>query len=127
MRIFKNTWFIRFARKEGIDDTALCEAIDRAERGLIDADLGGGLIKQRLARKGEGKSGGYRIIIAYRSGGTVFFLFGFAKSERENLRPNELPGFKKLAALLLPLDARELRVQVEAGELIEVFCDDQDL
>ena len=127
MRIFKNRWFIRFARKEGISNAALCDAVGRAERGLVDADLGGGLIKQRVARQGEGRSGGYRTIIAFMSGQTAFFLFGFAKSDRENLEPAELSGFKKLAALLLPLEAPELNGQVKIGELIEVFCYDQDL
>ena len=81
VRIFKNKWFIRFAHKENIDDTALCEAIGRAEMGLIDADLGGGLIKQRVARPGEGRSGGYRTIVAFRKGDKSFFIYGFAKNE----------------------------------------------
>ena len=53
VRVFKNRWFEKFARKQEIDDGALREAIDRAEAGLVDADLGGGIIKQRVARKGE--------------------------------------------------------------------------
>ena len=67
MRIFKTKWFARFARHEQIMDAGLREAIERVERGLIDADLGGGLIKQRVARRGQGRSGGYRTIIAYRA------------------------------------------------------------
>lgn len=63
MRVFKNAWFDRFARKQGITDEALLEAITRVKRGLIDADLGGGVIKQRVARAGQGKSGGFRTII----------------------------------------------------------------
>jgi hypothetical protein len=69
LRIFKIRWFDRFARKEGIDDRDLCQAVARAEQGAVDADLGGGLIKQRVARKGAGKRGGYRTIFAYRAGG----------------------------------------------------------
>ena len=68
MRAFKTKWFTRFVRGEGIADDSLREALERAERGLIDADLGGGLIKLRVARRGQGKSGGYRVIVAYRSG-----------------------------------------------------------
>ena len=63
MRVFKNAWFVRFARKERISDAALCDAVARAEKGLIDADLGGGLLKQRVARSGGGKSGGYRALL----------------------------------------------------------------
>ena len=57
MKLFKNAWFERFARKQKLDDAVLREAIQRAEQGLIDADLGGGVIKQRVARPGQGKSG----------------------------------------------------------------------
>ena len=78
MRIYKNAWFAKFARKERIGNAALCDAVDRAERGLIDADLGGGLIKQRVARAGEGKSGGYRTLIFFRQAERAIFAFGFA-------------------------------------------------
>jgi len=68
MQVFKTRWFGRFARQERIADAGLREAIERAKRGLVDADLGGGLIKQRVARQGRGRSGGYRALIAYRLG-----------------------------------------------------------
>jgi hypothetical protein len=122
MRIFLNKWFVRFARKEDIDDAALCDAIVRAEKGLIDADLGGGLIKQRIARRGEGRSGGYRSIVVYRSGTTAFFIFGFAKSRRKNLVDAELEGFKRLSALMLRLDDAAIAEQMQFGELKEIFC-----
>ena len=121
MRVYKNSWFVRFARKEKIDDDILRDAIDRAQRGLIDADLGGGLIKQRIARVGEGKSGGYRSIIIYKYGSKAFFVFGFAKSMRENLTGPELLAYKQLAAILLPLTDTELDRQIEDEFLVEVF------
>lgn len=82
MRIFKTKWFARFARKERVGDARLREAIDRAEKGGIDAALGGNLIKQRVARDGGGKSGGFRTIIAFRAKERSIFLYGFAKNER---------------------------------------------
>ena len=85
MRIFKSRWFHRFARTEGIADAALREAVVRAENGQIDAGLGGGVIKQRIARPGQGKSKGYRTIILYRRGAKAFFEYGFSKSERANI------------------------------------------
>lgn len=85
MRIFKTKWIARFVRRERIDDEGLKEAIARAERGIIDADLGGGLIKQRVARPGQGRSGGFRMIVAYRTEDLAFFLYGFAKNERDNI------------------------------------------
>ena len=97
IRIFKNKWFVRFARRESIEDTDLCEAIKNVEKGLIDADLGGGVLKQRTARANEGKSGGYRSIILFRSGNSAFFVYGFAKSKRDNITKDELTGFRALA------------------------------
>jgi len=66
VRVFKGVWFAKFARKQRISNAALCEAVARAEAGLIDADLGGGVIKQRVARPGAGRSGGYRTVIFFR-------------------------------------------------------------
>ena len=93
MRLFVTKWFTRFARDERIADGALFDAIERAERGLIDADLGRGLIKQRVARPGQGRSGGFRVLIAYRRGRRAVFLYGFAKSERDNIRPDQLAAW----------------------------------
>ena len=90
MKVFKTKEFVRFARREKIADARLCEAVDRAVRGLIDADLGGGLIKQRIARPGQGRSGGYRALMAFRSGRRAVFVYGFAKSERDDIGPDEL-------------------------------------
>ncbi len=89
MRLFKNKPFARFARKARLPDAVLCAAIADATRGLIDADLGGGVVKQRIARQGGGKSGGFRTIILFRLGEKAFFVHGFAKSEQDNIRDDE--------------------------------------
>src|SRR5580700_9998016 len=101
MRVLKSRWFAKFARKQRISDAKLCEAVADAERGLIDADYGGGVIKQRIARPNEGKSGGYRSIILFRRGERSFFVYGFAKSERPNIDESEERDFKELAGILL--------------------------
>lgn len=90
MRIFVVKGFARFQRRERLGNEALCEAVDRAERGLIDADLGAGLIKQRVGRPGQGRRGGFRTLLAYRPASRVVFLLGFAKSERDNIDADEL-------------------------------------
>ena len=90
MRIFKTKGLVRFARRERIADARLIQAIERAERGIIDADLGVGLIKQRIARPGQGRSGGYRVIVAYRVRGRAVFLYGFAKNDLDNIGPDQL-------------------------------------
>jgi hypothetical protein len=104
MRIFKNKPFTRFARKAGLDDPTLCEAIANAERGLIDADLGGGVIKQRIARPGKGKSGGFCAMIIYKRATRAVFVYGFAKNERANITQDELATLKEFASQILACD-----------------------
>lgn len=121
MRIFKNAWFCRFARKERIDDATLKDAVDRAEKGSIDADLGGDVIKQRIARPGKGKSGGYRCIILFHKEEKAFFVYGFSKSVRENIRPDETDGFKKLARWYLALSEEQIEAMLKHEDLTEVL------
>jgi len=120
MQTFKTKGFARFARREEISDSILREAIRRAERGLIDTDLGGGLIKQRVARPGQGRSGGHRVIVAYRAKGRAIFLFGFAKNERENISPDELVFLRDLAENWLAAGAARIQQEIEAGNLKEI-------
>ena len=119
MRIFKSGWFHRFARTEGITDAALREAVLRADSGQIDADLGGGVIKQRIARPGRGKSKGYRTIILYRRGAKAFFVYGFSKSERGNINVNDEREFKEAAKIVLSLTENELAVRLKRGDFVE--------
>ena len=106
MRVFTTKVFARFARKERVDDSRLCEAIARAERGSIDAELGGNLIKQRVSRPGGGRSGAYRTVIAYRASQRSVFLYGFAKSERDNIGDREIGRPEKLARHYLGVQRR---------------------
>lgn len=123
MRIFKNAWFERFARKQKLDDAALRDAIQRAEQGLIDADLGGGIIKQRVARPGQGKSGGYRTIILYRQAHRAFFVYGFAKSQQSNISDDEKAAFKQAAQHILDLSEEHLVEMIRRGQFSEVEDD----
>jgi hypothetical protein len=126
MRIFKTRWFARFARQEKIADDGLREAIERAERGLIDADLGGGLIKQRVARQGQGRSGGYRAIVAYRAASKAFFLLGFAKSDQDNIAEDELIALRKFGRRLIAADVETLNGMLEDGSLKEDADDKEE-
>ena len=125
MQTFKTKAFARFADREGLEDAVLCEAVRRAREGLIDADLGGGGIKQRIARKGGGRSGGFRTIVLFRRGALAFFVYGFAKSDRDNLRRDEVATYRLLADEYLSLDNAGLKAAQATGEIIEVTCDDQ--
>ena len=108
MQTFKTKAFARFADHVGLKDAALCEAVRRAGKGLIDGDLGGGVIKQRIARKGRGRSGGFRAIMLVRRGELAFFVYGFAKSSQANLRRNEPEAFRMLADEMLNLTGTNL-------------------
>lgn len=123
--IYANRWFAKFAAKEKIGDATLADAVHRAESGLIDADLGSGLIKQRIARQGGGKSGGYRSILIFRSGERAIFVFAFVKSDKANLSAAELKVYRKAAGIMLELRDDQIEIEVEAGRLVEVKDDAQ--
>ena len=120
MRIFKYRNFAKFADKQHIDDADLLDAVSRAERGLIDADLGGGVIKQRIARKGQGKSGGFRSVVLFRQGERAFFVYAFAKSDRDNIDQSELSTYKTAAAVYLNYTDDELALFLKQGTLMEI-------
>ena len=126
MRVFKTKWFARFARRERISDRSLAEAVRRTERGLVDADLGGGVIKQRLARPGQGRSGGYRVLIAYRRDVKAVFLYGFAKSERDNVDDDELLTARDIAKGWLEADANGIARAIAEGLIQEVDYDGKE-
>jgi len=120
LRIFKTKVFARFANKERISDAALCDAVDRAESGLIAADLGGCIIKQRIGKKGQGKSSGYRVLIAVRVKKRYVFLFGFAKNEKDNISDDELDVLKKYGSTWLNADEIVIESALKMDKLIEV-------
>ena len=127
MKIYMNAWFAKFANKERIGDAALCDAVDRAERGLIDADLGGGVIKQRVAREGAGKSGGFRTLIFFRRAERAIFALGFAKNDRANIDAADLSALKVAARQALESTDAEIKAVAATGRLIEVKRGDKDL
>jgi len=119
VRVFKNTWFTRFAKKEGITDTELHEAVNRLEAGQPDADLGGNVYKVRVARSGEGKSGGYRVIVFFKSEERTFFVYGFAKSDIGNINEKQLRNLKLAAKTIFKYSDKELDERVKNGLFIE--------
>jgi hypothetical protein len=125
VRTFKTKAFTRFADKAGISDAALCRAVRDAERGMVAADLGGGVIKQRIACPGLGKSGGFRILIVFRVGTRAIFVHGFAKNQRDNVERDELVAIKKLATELLAYDDKTLARVIASGLLVRVKCNEE--
>ena len=125
MRIFKNTWFTRFADKENITDDELREMVNQLEAGQArqqvgGADLGGGVYKIRVARHGEGKSGGYRVIVFFRSEERTFYEYAFAKSDRANISRKLLKAYKEAAKKYLSMPPDQLRERIEQGKFIEL-------
>jgi hypothetical protein len=120
VRLFKNTWFNRFAKKEGITDDELHEAVNQLEAGQADADLGGGVYKIRVARPGEGKSGGYRVIVFFKSEERTFYVYGYAKSDRANIDRGELHIFRENAKDQLAMTDEQIEAWLRNRTLIEI-------
>jgi hypothetical protein len=120
MRVFKNKWFARFARREAISDESLHKAVKQLEAGSYDADLGAGVFKQRVARPGEGPSGGYRVILCFKLEERVFFVYGFAKSSRDNIAQDETKEFRKLAKILFAMSNEQLELMLQNGDFDEL-------
>lgn len=123
MTVVKTRWFARWARRERLTDAALRSAVDEMSRGLVDADLGGGLVKKRIARAGGGKRGGFRTLLATNLRDRWVFLYGFAKSERESIDDKQLHDLQRLARTYLSISEADVRRLVEAGVLQEVSND----
>ena len=120
MRVLKTRTFARWARKEGAEDRQLMRAVEEMQRGLVDADLGGGLFKKRVARPGAGKSGGYKTLLASNRRDRWVFLYGFSKNERENIDEEEKRDLRRASGVLLGMTDAELTRMAVTGELQEV-------
>ncbi len=120
MQVFKNKSFDRWAKKEGLGDDVLRQAVIEMARGLVDAELGGQIYKKRIAVPGRGKRGGIRTLLVYRAGSRAFFVYGFAKNQRANVSADELKALKLLAKELLGMTKAELTQAIEHGALVEI-------
>jgi hypothetical protein len=120
-RILKTKSFNRWALRSDLSDTALLTARQEIEQGLIDGDLGGGVLKKRVGVRGRGKSGGARVVLATNRGDRWFFMFGFLKSERANIGSRELEALRELARDLLDLNERQIDAQTKCGALEEII------
>lgn len=124
MQAYKTKVFAKWAVSEGLDDEGLASAVVEMDQGLIDAGLGGQVVKKRVALPGRGKRGGSRTLVAFKEGEKAFFIYGFAKNERANVSEKELKALKLLAKELLSYSAATLAQATAAGELIEIEVKD---
>ena len=120
MQAFKTRPFAKWASAEGLGDDVLAFAVAEMARGLIDARLGGQVVKKRVAFAGRGKRGSARTLVAFKQDEKAFFIYGFAKSERSNVSDRELQALKLLAKELLNYPAPALADAIRGGELIEI-------
>ncbi len=120
MQAFKTKGFAKWASGEGLGDDALVSAVAEMEQGLIDARLGGQVVKKRVALPGRGKRGSTRTLVAFKQGDKAFFIYGFAKNERANVSDKELRALKLLAKELLSYQVPALAKAMQAGALIEI-------
>jgi len=123
MMTYKTRWFARWARNGGLSDKVLYAAVHEMSAGLYEANFGGGLVKKRIARPGQGKRGGFRTIVATNFKNRWFFVYGFAKSECDNIEKDEEVALKELASRLLAMPPQALAKALEADEVTEVDCD----
>ena len=123
--VYKTRHFNRWARKADLSDEALCRAVGEIREGLVDADLGGGIIKKRIALPGHGKRGSTRTLLATNRNDRWIFVYGFEKNERANISDNELEALKLLADNLLALTKLQISEAVSNGSLVEVTNETQ--
>jgi hypothetical protein len=126
VRIFKNKWFHRFASKEDITDDELTEIVQQLEKGHYYADLGGSVYKMELARKGEGKHGGYRTIVVFKNKFRTFFIYCFQKSKIDNISQKALKGFKEEAKDKLTMTDASIVIMKRNNDLIEILQEEEN-
>jgi hypothetical protein len=122
-RVFKTRHFCRWMRKTTLTDNALCAAVHEMTQGLIDADLGGGVVKKRVGLAGRGKRSGARTLIATNRGTRWFFVYGFEKNDRANIADDELEALQDIALQLLARSGRQLDEAVQDSALQEICHD----
>lgn len=121
MKIYKHYQFAKWMVKIGLHDNHLKEAVAEIINGLIDADLGRGVLKKRIALPGRGKRGGARTIVAFRMDHRTIFIYGFAKNDRDNISKSDEVQLKQYAKVLLGFTDQQIKNAIKIGELIEVM------
>jgi hypothetical protein len=122
-RVFMTRRFSRWMRKTELTESALCLAVTEMSNGLIDADMGGRVLKKRVAMPGRGKSGSARTLLATNRASRWFFVFGFEKNERANVTGKEVEALQQLATDLLRLSPSQLDEHVGSDALKEICHD----
>ena len=126
MNVYLSKAFTRLARREGLTDVHICQAVAEMNTGLIDANLGAGLFKKRIAMPGQGKRGSWRALLGFQAGKKAFFLYLFPKNSRDNIEDDEIKALKRLTRYYLTLKPSEIKTALQCGELNEVNCNEKE-
>ncbi|MDO8722446.1 MAG: type II toxin-antitoxin system RelE/ParE family toxin [Syntrophales bacterium] len=126
MNVYLSKAFTRLARREGLTDVHICQAVAEMNTGLIDANLGAGLFKKRIAMPGQGKRGSWRALLGFQSGKKAFFVYLFPKNSRDNIEDDEMKALKRLTRYYLTLKPSEIKTALQCGELNEVNCNEKE-
>ena len=116
----KIKWFNKWAKKSSLPDKNLLKTIENITNNLGVVNLGSGLLKIRTPKTGQGKSGGFRTILVYKENDIAIFIYGFAKTEKDNLNNDELKYFKKLAKDLLNIDKEKITELEKQGSFVKI-------
>jgi hypothetical protein len=125
LNIYLSKVFTRLARREGLSDVHICQAVAEMNKGLIDGNLGAGLVKKRIAIPGQGKSGGWRSLLGFQAGKKAFFLYLFSKNRLDNIEDDEMKALKRLTKYYLALKPTEIKAALQCGELKEVIWNEK--
>lgn len=126
VRVLKDLEFDDWAAEYNVTDAMLCDAAKEIEAGLVDARLGGFLLKKRVAAPGRGKRGSYRTIVGHRQGDRLIFVHGFAKNETDNITKKEKEALRKLCDVYMLADDKKLAEMIEMKQILEIQCDEQN-
>ena len=126
MNVYLSKAFTRLARREGLTDVHICQAVAEMNTGMIDANLGAGLFKKRIAMPGQGKRGSWRALLGFQAGKKAFFLYLFPKNSRDNIEDDEIKALKRLTRYYLTLKPSEIKTALQCGELNEVNCNEKE-
>tara|TARA_B100000614_G_scaffold128513_1_gene114711 strand:+ start:273 stop:647 length:375 start_codon:yes stop_codon:yes gene_type:complete len=124
VNVFKNKWFKKWAQKENISDKTLFKAAEELVQGSVEAELGGYLFKKRVPKPGSGKRGGYRVIVAYKNGHRIVFLFAFAKNKKSNITDKEKSALMIIAKSFMEATKKQLEALIKEGSIWEVKKND---
>jgi hypothetical protein len=117
MNAFESRWFKRWSKKNGLKKADLLDALERMINGSGVVNLGGNIYKIRVAKNGQGRSGGFRTILIFKKGKRSLFIYGFEKNDQDNIDKGTLADYKKFAVTFLNYTDDDINRLVNNGTI----------